>query len=148
MVDAAQRLAEEAKRARDVADREWRVPGSPDDALVELLGGSTGSCCRRGSTDPLVGDGVGSAELRTSNGMGRKGAGRSGSMPEHVPKMRWSTLAARYPRRAVARRLTAMAGGRDVDGGLYRGATPGIWCGAFRNGCAGFVMNSLANKPI
>ena len=32
--------------------------------------------------------------------------------------------------------------------GLYRGAAPGVLCGAFRNGCAGAVMNSLVNPLL
>ena len=38
VVDVAQWLAEEAKRAPDSADREWRTMGTPDDALAFLLG--------------------------------------------------------------------------------------------------------------
>lgn len=48
------------------------------------------------------------------------------------------------PGASVAERVRYLGGAI----GLYRGAGPGILCGAFRNGCAGLAMNGLANPLL
>ena len=45
------------------------------------------------------------------------------------------------PGATLTERVTYLGGLRH----LYRGAAPGIFCGAFRNGCALLAMNGIAN---
>lgn len=48
------------------------------------------------------------------------------------------------PNATTAEQIAYLGGAR----GLYRGAAPGVLCGAFRNGCAGVAMNGLANPLL